>query len=322
MQSKLLFILLFHLGIANAQVEIKFNELHSKANLAYLKGELNLAYQNFNNALLINPSCKDCKEKCESIAKTLRNNKDEQNRKRALNGNIFSKNNEIQQTKKTTQYEKIINEVKPSLVFQIPNTIKIDLESAFSDSLLNTVYLSKHEVRQKDWQVYCNASGKKFPQIPANFFNPDFPIINISWAEAKAFAVWVSKKTGEIYDLPTLIEWQAAREQLKDLKSEAWLYNNAERSPHLVCTKNTFSSGLCDIEGNVSEWLEDWSDKALIEQSFLNNYYENNDNFKNRIVAGCSFRDEDYLCFKPFVRSFDSAIHKDFIGFRLVKRNF
>lgn len=311
MRSKLILLFLILVFSAKAQEDIKFIELRSKAKLAFLKGEFYLAYQNFDRALQINPSCKECKERCDELVKKLK-----QPKGKFLKPPSISKEN-ISIPKEQPKLQKTI------YVFQKPSTSKIKIESALKDTLINMVYLSKTEVTQKEWKVYCLEKRIEFPKIPEKLLNDDYPIINISWVEAKQYAEWISEKTGENYDLPTLIEWQTARQGQKDVKSEAWIYSNAERTIHQPCTKNEFSNGLCDIEGNVSEWLSDWSDKGFVEDSKLKTYYEDNENFKNRIVAGCSYREETFLCKEePYIRSFDSSIHKDFIGFRLVKRNF
>lgn len=39
---------------------------------------------------------------------------------------------------------------------------------------------------------------------------PNFPVTDVSWIEAVAFCKWLSRKTGEIYRLPTEGEWETA----------------------------------------------------------------------------------------------------------------
>ena len=59
---------------------------------------------------------------------------------------------------------------------------------------------SKYETTFAQWDV-CVAEGKCPRADDAGFGRGKFPAVNISWAEAKAFTVWLSAKTGKSYRL-------------------------------------------------------------------------------------------------------------------------
>ncbi|MBM3301589.1 MAG: SUMF1/EgtB/PvdO family nonheme iron enzyme, partial [Deltaproteobacteria bacterium] len=124
----------------------------------------------------------------------------------------------------------------------------------------------------------------------ANWKNPGFsqvenhPVVCVSWNDAQEYIKWLSKKTGENYRLPTEAEWEyAAKNQGKDV---IYPWGNAKATCNYavmddggygcgkartweVCSKpkgNT-EQGLCDMSGNVWEWVEDWYDKSYYGKS-------------------------------------------------------
>jgi len=99
------------------------------------------------------------------------------------------------------------------------------------------------------------------------------PVIDVSWGDAKAFAAWLSKKTGQTYRLPTEAEWEyAARGGTKTpywWGQDAGSRNancqecNTGQAPRTLpvgsLSPNPF--GLYDTAGNAAEWVEDcWND--------------------------------------------------------------
>jgi len=72
-------------------------------------------------------------------------------------------------------------------------------------------------VRVQDYEVYCGASGAKFPDIPFAQ-ESDHPIVGVTWNDAIEFCVWLTGKertegkidNKAVYRLPTDLEWSAA----------------------------------------------------------------------------------------------------------------
>jgi formylglycine-generating enzyme required for sulfatase activity/serine/threonine protein kinase len=94
-----------------------------------------------------------------------------------------------------------------------------------------------------------------------------YPVACISWNDAKAYAAWLSAKSGHEYRLPTEMEWEYAaragtltsRYWGDDQKSGCKHANTAEcaddqvhASPAGVYPPNPF--GLRDVMGNLAEW--------------------------------------------------------------------
>lgn len=89
------------------------------------------------------------------------------------------------------------------------------------------------------------------------------PAISVAHHAAQAFAVWLSRKTGRNYRLPTEAEWAhaAALAAGKDamtparIDALAWHRGNASARTHPVGTKSADAFGLFDLFGNAAEWV-------------------------------------------------------------------
>jgi formylglycine-generating enzyme required for sulfatase activity len=102
------------------------------------------------------------------------------------------------------------------------------------------------------------------------YANPDygwghagFAAISIARPAAEAFCVWLSKKTGKVYRLPTEAEWvhaatlAAGGSTLAADRREAlsWHRGNATAKANPVAKKQPDALGLYDLFGNAAEWV-------------------------------------------------------------------
>jgi formylglycine-generating enzyme required for sulfatase activity len=121
-------------------------------------------------------------------------------------------------------------------------------------------YLMEHEVTRAEWRAVM---GEDPPFSKA--CGGDCPARFVSWHDAQAFVAKVSALEGVAYRLPTEAEWEwAARGGASqayagsdDLAAVAWSADNARGRVHEVCGLQRNGYGLCDMTGNVWEWVQD-----------------------------------------------------------------
>lgn len=118
----------------------------------------------------------------------------------------------------------------------------------------------------------CVADGA-CPRVTMPTGSLNVPIVGVSWHDATAYAVWISRKTGIPHRLPTDEEWTfAAAEKARDetlplvdpadpaqawiarYDAEAFRDRPAVAKPQPVGSFGVNSQGVADIAGNVWEW--------------------------------------------------------------------
>jgi formylglycine-generating enzyme required for sulfatase activity len=121
-----------------------------------------------------------------------------------------------------------------------------------------------HEVTQAEWQQVMGGNPSAFKAC-----GPTCPVEQVSWNDAQAFATLVSARDGVTYRLPTEAEWEwAARggsshpfAGAADPEAVAWFGATSQGtsgpSTNPVCQRRRNAYGLCDMSGNVFEWVAD-----------------------------------------------------------------
>ncbi len=129
-------------------------------------------------------------------------------------------------------------------------------------TLTNGYWLMEHEVTQEEYRAVMRKNPSRFKECGENC-----PVERVSWDDAVAFAKAASSRDGVTYRLPTEAEWErAARGEQSalyagsdELGAVAWNWENSGSTTHAVCGLQRNGYGLCDMLGNVREWVSDWS---------------------------------------------------------------
>jgi len=147
-----------------------------------------------------------------------------------------------------------------------------DEQPAHHITLTHGFWMTKSEITQGQYSA--------FRSNPSHFSSCGeyCPVEQVSWADAMDFADALSKAHGlptcardqnpyfcKGWRLPTEAEWEfAARGSTRypfagdsRVDAVAWYSLNSGGKPHAVCGKQPNGYGLCDLTGNVWEWVWD-----------------------------------------------------------------
>ena len=183
---------------------------------------------------------------------------------------------------------------------------------------------------QIKWKVYKDINWRFSEKgIKTNSIEINYPVYFVSWNDAVQFCIWLSKKTGDLFRLPTEAEWEYAARGGKyshdfiysgsnDLNDVGWYSDNSEMTINEVAKKKPNELGLYDMSGNVSEWcLDDNGNYCGYPLESINPICKNG--------WGKVFRGGDWFCYEGSCRVYDrnqwdpAASPEPICGFRIVR---
>jgi len=126
--------------------------------------------------------------------------------------------------------------------------------------------ISVHEVSQGEFQSYCDDTGRSC--AAQAWSGDDYPVANVSWQDARAYAEWLSRATGFRYRLPSEAQWEyAARAGQSGLVPGGDTLSPTDAHYSMLTSLSTpaprsqkFNDNafrLLHTLGNLREWVED-----------------------------------------------------------------
>jgi formylglycine-generating enzyme required for sulfatase activity len=144
-----------------------------------------------------------------------------------------------------------------------------DLQCAFDESpqhevSIDAFEMTTTEITQGQYEAVIGENASLSGYYEEEEIGDDFPVFNVTWAQAKAFCEAVDGR------LPTEAEWEfAARggyenriyicgDDYECLDKVAWYWDNAFGRVQKAKQKKPNVLGLYDMSGNVREWVADY----------------------------------------------------------------
>jgi formylglycine-generating enzyme required for sulfatase activity len=204
--------------------------------------------------------------------------------------------------------------------------------AAYVDDPLHTVridafYIEKYEVTNAEYLEFCEATQHHLPEFWGmdKFCSgpefPDHPVTGVTWNDAMAYASWKGLR------LPTEAEWEfAARGGLVDkmypngdqMDPSLANYNGTQGKALPVGSYPANGFGLCDMAGNVTEWVLDYYDKDYYLEGSGKNP-QGPEAGKRRVIRGGGWRSGSMCCTVYFRQSLRPNWVDFNVGFRCAR---
>lgn len=126
--------------------------------------------------------------------------------------------------------------------------------------------ISVNEVSQSEFREFCQHTGRSCASQP--WAGDDYPVVNVSWSDASAYAEWLSSVTRQRYRLPSEAQWEYAARAGQTgpfpggdslSPTDAHFSTSVKQSGPARRTEKFKANGfrLLHTLGNVREWVED-----------------------------------------------------------------
>jgi len=128
-------------------------------------------------------------------------------------------------------------------------------------------YMDTREVTVGEYQAFATDTGRGMPSAPPwGFADTNRPMVNVTWADAQAYAAWIGKR------LPTEAEYEfAMRGGITAIypwgdtisPADACYRDSGMTNANYPAQYPANGYGMYDMAGNVWEWCSDWFTSPL-----------------------------------------------------------
>ncbi len=192
--------------------------------------------------------------------------------------------------------------------------------------------VGKYEITWAQWEACvsagsCNGSGPQSEGGDEGWGKGSRPVINVNWNDAKAYAKWLSSKTGHTYRLLSEAEWEyAARAGTTSAYSFGATVSSSQANYDRNVGKTTpvgqypsNAFGLYDMHGNVWEWVEDRYKEGYSHTPSNGSPLTNCSGCSGRVYRGGSWPDDPRFLRSAYRDGYLSLLRCHCLGFRLAR---
>ena len=191
---------------------------------------------------------------------------------------------------------------------------------------LDAYYIYKNDVTVAQYRKFCTETRRTMPQAPPWDWIDNHPVVNVTWADAKAYAAWAGAA------LPTEAQWEKAARG-GDGRVFPWgnvwdagKCNNSVRTDwhkNHTASVGSFAAGaspygVLDMAGNVWQWCSDWYDENYYWNSPARNPLGPATGTERVLRGGAWFRFNAVFFRAAYRNSHDPTCRSNYYGFRCV----
>lgn len=172
------------------------------------------------------------------------------------------------------------------------------------------------DVTYYDAVLFANARSKKEKQDTAySYSKASFD----SKGHCSGLEGFAFHPEADAYRLPTEAEWTLVAQQ-NWKKANGWTSENSDYEVHKICTQQSADNEICDLKGNLLEWVNDWL--GFFKDTTVSNFAGAPDGggIGERVLKGGSYRNSAssiQLYHRGDTYTITSATRKEYVGFRL-----
>lgn len=183
--------------------------------------------------------------------------------------------------------------------------IKHDGAEQMSEGVDEPFLMSQWEVTYREFHLFCRWENRDCPGMV--WGDDEYPVVEVSWEDANAYAAWLHWLTGHRYRLPTEAEWEYVVMHAAQEGSDAF---GPRGMPQARRGLHSSEQRAMHVNDNVREWLAEEEGVELLAAA--------NGGSPMRAVAGRCYADPR-TAGGSFTTSVGADLSDRCTGFRVVR---